>query len=63
MVDKFSKAHAEQIIDQYDILVTLESDNEMEHLEQHNPELAKALYALYRFAYVNEAAGEDTAGK
>ena len=63
MVDKFSKAHARQIIDQYDILVVLESDNEMEHLERHNPELAKALYALHRFAYGNEATSEDSAGK
>ena len=64
-MEGFTKEQAKLIINTYDILETLGSEEEMEMLEEQNPELAEALYALHRYAYgnpnakiINEKKGE-----
>ena len=47
----FTKEKAKLIISTYDILETLGRDEEIEMLEEQNPELLEALFSLHRYAY------------
>lgn len=50
-VEDFNKVKAKIILGNYDILDALDSDEEIEMLEEQNPELLEAMFALHRYAY------------
>jgi hypothetical protein len=49
---------AKALLDAHDIISMLNDDEEMELLEDNNPELAEAYYALHRIAYGAKDAGD-----
>lgn len=53
-----TREQAGAILDAHDILNTLSDDEEMGLLEESNPHLAEAYYALHRIAYGAKAMGE-----